>query len=931
MANDYNSTMNLPKTDFSMRAGLPQKEPKMIEEWDKNGLYYKMIKANEGKPTFILHDGPPYANASIHLGTALNKVLKDIIVRSKNMSGYCAPYIPGWDTHGLPIELKALGEMGVGKDSTVSITPVELRRKCRDFAKKHVEIQKGQFKRLGTLADYNNPYITLTNEFEAKQIEIFGEMAKKGYIYKGLKPVAWCPDCQTALAEAEIEYANDPCTTVYVKFNVTDDKGVLTKMGADLSKTYIVIWTTTIWTLPANLALCVGPRYDYALVKANGEFYVIAEELLSSTMAAAKITDYEIIDRVKGIDLERIVCRHPFIERDSLVICGDHVTLESGTGIVHTAPGHGLEDFEVCVNHYPEIPIVVPVDNKGYMTEEAGQFAGLTTNEANKAILEHMKNTGSLFACEEIVHQYPHCWRCKNPILFRATEQWFCSVEMFKDKAVEAIKSVHWIPDWGEDRMIGMVNDRSDWCISRQRTWGVPIPMFYCKDCGKEFVTDESIKAVSEMFRKEGSDSWYLKDAAEILPEGTVCPHCGGKHFDKETDIMDVWFDSGVTHASVLEERELHSWPADLYLEGADQYRGWFQSSLLTAVAWREKAPYREVCTHGWVVDGEGRKMSKSLGNGMVPEDITDQYGADILRLWVASSDYHSDIRVSKDILKQLSEVYRKIRNTARYILGNLYDFDPKTDCVSDDKLHEIDRWALVKLSELAAKVRANYKSYDFYLIFHAIHNFCTIDMSNFYLDVLKDRLYVEAADSESRRAAQTAIYRILRGITLMIAPIIPFTAEEIWSFCPKLEGDNEESVVFQEMPVGDEFTESAEFMAKWDRIHELRDAANKVLESARAQKIIGKPLEAKVTLYAEGEVYDFAAAVKELLPTVLIVSQVELVNGKGGEESDFAGLGITVSHADGEKCERCWSFSDSVGKDSEHPTLCARCAAIIK
>ena len=936
MANDYNSTMNLPKTDFSMRASLPQKEPGMVEAWDKNDLYYKMVEHNEGKPTFILHDGPPYANASIHLGTALNKVLKDIIIRSKNMSGYCAPYIPGWDTHGLPIELKALAEMGVGKDNTVNITPVELRRTCRDFAKKHVEIQKGQFKRLGTLADYKNPYITLTNDFEAKQIEVFGAMANKGYIYKGLKPVAWCPDCQTALAEAEIEYANDPCTTVYVKFNVTDDKGVLTALGADLAKTYVVIWTTTVWTLPANLALCVGPRYEYVLVKANDEFYVIAEELLSSTMGAAGITEYEIVGRVKGADLEYIVCKHPFIDRDSLVICGDHVTLESGTGIVHTAPGHGLEDFEVCVNNYPEIPIVVPVDNKGYMTADAGMFEGMSTDEANKAILEHMKNTGSLFASEDIVHQYPHCWRCKNPILFRATEQWFCSVDKFKDEAVEAIRAVHWIPDWGEDRIIGMVKDRSDWCISRQRTWGVPIPIFFCKDCGKEYVTEESIKAVSELFAKEGSDSWYIKDASEILPEGTVCPHCGCKHFEKETDIMDVWFDSGVTHASVLENTtrptwKNHSWPSDLYLEGADQYRGWFQSSLLTAVAWRGAAPYREVCTHGWVVDGEGRKMSKSLGNGMVPEDITDQYGADILRLWVASSDYHSDIRISKDILKQLSEVYRKIRNTARYILGNIYDFNPDTDCVADDKLHEIDRWALTKLSELAAKVREAYKNYEFYLIFHAIHNFCTIDMSNFYLDVLKDRLYVEKADSESRRAAQTAIYKILRGLTLMVAPIIPFTGEEIWSFMPKMEGDSAESVMFHEMPTGTEYTADEAFMAKWDKIHELRDAANKVLEAARAQKKIGKSLEAKVVLYAEGELYDFVSSVKELLPVVLIVSQVEVVNGKGGESSDVAGLGIEVKNADGAKCERCWSFSDTVGQDAEHPTLCARCAQIVK
>lgn len=927
MANDYNSTMNLPKTDFSMRASLPQKEPEMIKEWDANDLYHKMIEHNQGKPSFIFHDGPPYANASIHLGTALNKTLKDIIVRSKNMLGYCAPYIPGWDTHGLPIELKALAELGVEKP----ITPVELRQTCRAFAKKHVEIQKGQFKRLGTLADYDHPYITLDNAFEAKQIEVFGAMAKKGYIYKGLKPVYWCPDCQTALAEAEIEYAEDPCTTVYVKFQVTDDKGGLfTKLGADLSKTYVVIWTTTIWTLPANLALCVGPKYVYVLVKANDEFYVIAEELLPQVMKAAGISDYAVLGSFSGADLELCVCKHPFIDRDSLVIVGDHVTLESGTGIVHTAPGHGVEDFEVC-KHYPQIPILVPVDNKGRMTKDAGQFAGLTTNEANKAIYAHIRENGSLFASEHVIHQYPHCWRCKQPILFRATEQWFCSVEQFKDQAVEALRKVHWIPGWGEDRMAGMVQDRSDWCISRQRTWGVPIPIFFCKDCGKEFVTDESITAVSELFRTEGSDAWYTKDAADILPKGTTCPHCGGKEFTKETDIMDVWFDSGVTHAAVLDTREGQSWPADLYLEGADQYRGWFQSSLLTAVAWRNAAPYREICTHGWVVDGEGKKMSKSLGNGMVPEDITDQYGADILRLWVASSDYHSDIRVSKEILKQLSEVYRKIRNTARYILGNLYDFDPNKDMVSDDKLFDIDRWALAKLSELATKVRESYNTYEFYIIYHAIHNFCTVDMSNFYLDVLKDRLYVEAADSDARRAAQTAIYRILRGLTLMLAPIIPFTAEEIWRYLPKQTGDSTESVVFHEMPDGTADKASDEFMAKWDRIHVIRDSANKVLEMARAQKKIGKSLEAKVILHAEGELYDFVSSVKELLPMVLIVSQVEVINAPGGDAADIDGLGIEVVGADGEKCERCWSFSDTVGSDHEHSTLCARCAAIIK
>ena len=927
MAKDYNDTMNLPKTDFPMRAGLPQKEPSLVQKWDEEKLYARMIAHNEGKPRFVLHDGPPYANASIHLGTALNKVLKDMIVRSKNMMGYCAPYIPGWDTHGLPIELKALAELGVGKE----ITPVQLRNQCRDFAEKHVKIQMGQFKRLGTLADYDHPYITLKKEFEAKQIEIFGTMAKKGYIYKGLKPVYWCPDCQTALAEAEIEYHDDPNTSIYVKFRVTDDKGILTAFGADLSKTYVIIWTTTTWTLPANLAVCFGPKYEYDLIKAaNGEFYVVADELAASVMKAGGVEEYEVLGRFTGKDIDRGVCRHPFFDRDSLMIVGDHVTLDSGTGIVHTAPGHGVEDYEVCVNHYPEIPILVPVDDKGRMTKDAGAFEGLTTEEANKAIFKHMQENGSLFAYENIIHQYPHCWRCKKPILFRATEQWFCSVDQFRAQTMDAIRDVEWIPAWGAERMGNMVMDRSDWCISRQRTWGVPIPIFFCKKCGKEHITDESIRAVSDLFRKEGSNAWYEKEASEILPAGTKCEHCGGTEFRKEKDIMDVWFDSGVTHAAVLDTEENNQWPADLYLEGADQFRGWFQSSLLTSVAWRGCAPYHQVCSHGWVVDGEGKKMSKSLGNGMVPEDITDQFGADILRLWVASSDYHSDIRVSKDILKQLSEVYRKIRNTARYILGNLYDFNPDTDLVAVEKLPEIDRWALAKCSALAKLTRESYEKYEFYAIYHAVHNFCTVDLSNFYLDLLKDRLYVEAADSDSRRAAQTAIWYILRDLTLLLSPIIPFTAEEIWSYFPKNAALVPDAVVFNEMPVGDEFTVSDEFMSKWERIHAIRDSVNKVLETARAAKQIGKSLEAKVNLYAQNELYEFLRSVEELLPVVLIVSQVELKEGTGGEIVDVPELGIEAVEAKGSKCERCWCHSETVGQDTAHPTLCARCASIV-
>lgn len=934
MAQDYNSTLNLPKTDFAMRAGLPQKEPAMIAQWEENRYYDELMKLNEGKPTYILHDGPPYANGDIHLGTALNKVLKDIIVKYKNMSGFCSHYVPGWDTHGLPIELKAMKKAGIGENGKTSLSPLELRKYCREFALSYVEDQKTQFKRLGVWGDFDDPYLTLKPAFEARQIEVFGEMAKKGYIHKGLKPVYWCPHCMTALAEAEIEYAEDTCYSIYVKFAVSNDKnGVLKSMGADLTNTYFVIWTTTTWTLPANVAICLGPDIEYCLVKYNGEFYVMAKELADTAMAAAGLTDYELIGSVSGKDLEFIECDHPFIDRKSIVIVGDHVTLESGTGCVHTAPGHGIEDFEVCVQNYKDIPIVVPVDSEGKMTKEAGQFAGLTTDEANKAIAQHLEDTHNLLAIKKIIHQYPHCWRCKEPVLFRATEQWFCSIEGFRNEAIKAVESVQWIPEWGEGRITGMIRDRSDWCISRQRTWGVPIPIFYCKDCGKYIVNDESIKAVSDIFRKEGSDAWYAHEASEILPESFVCPHCGGKHFTKETDIMDVWFDSGVSHAAVLDERPNLKWPCDLYLEGADQYRGWFQSSLLTSVAWRGVAPYKAVCTHGWVVDGEGRKMSKSLGNGVAPSDIIDTYGADILRLWVASSDYHADIRVSQDILKQLSEQYRKIRNTARFILGTIGDFNPNTDMVDYDNLAEIDKWALMRLDELIRECKQAYDAFDFHIVFHAIHNFCVLDMSNFYLDVLKDRLYVEKSDGLSRRAAQSTIYTILTAMTKLIAPILCFTAEEIWNFIPKTDDMQSRSVIFNEMSKESGRVYSDEFKAKWEKLHAIRDHVNKALELARNEKVVGKSLEAKITLKCEGELYDFAVSNKDYLPEICIVSAVEVINAVANapEDAIVEGLEVLVEKAGGEKCERCWIYSESVGKNAEHPTLCERCANVLK
>lgn len=921
MSQDYKSTLNITKTDFPMRAGLPQSEPNTLKRWNEEKVYEKVLEKNEGKPLYVLHDGPPYANGDIHLGTALNKVLKDFIVRYKNMSGFKSPYVPGWDTHGLPTELKARAKAGVGNSTTIS--DVELRKICRDFALSYLDDQRTEFRRLGVLGEWDNPYITLTKDFEATQIEIFSKMAQKGYIYKGLKPVYWCSECKTALAEAEIEYAMDPCHSIYVKFNVTDDKGKFSALGVDPKKVYFVIWTTTTWTIPANLAICLGPDFDYVLISANGEYYVMAEELFKGCMEEAGITEYEIVGRFKGSDLEYIKTKHPFLDRESLVIVGDHVTLESGTGCVHTAPGHGVDDFEVC-KKYPEIPIVVPVDSDGKLTKEAGQFEGLSTEEANKPIAQHLDEIGALFAIKKIEHQYPHCWRCKKPVIFRATDQWFCSVDDFKDDACREIDKVEWVPAWGRDRITSMVRERKDWCISRQRKWGVPIPIFFCKDCGEPYIDADAMQAVADLFRKEGSDAWFTHDAAEILPDGAKCGKCGCTEFEKEKDIMDVWFDSGSTHAAVCKARDYLTYPADMYLEGADQYRGWFQSSLLTSVAVNGIAPYRTVLTHGWVVDGEGRKMSKSLGNGIDPQEIVEQYGADILRLWVASSDYHADIRISKDILKQLSEAYRKIRNTARYILGNLYDFDPEKDSVEMANLLPIDKWALLKLNALIDKVKAGYEAYEFHQVYHAIHNFCVVDMSNFYLDVLKDRLYTEKADGRERRAAQTAMYIILDALTRMITPILAYTSDEIWRYMPHRADDNKENVMYNDMPQKIEVDAEDGFAEKWEKIHALRDVVKKSIETLVKEKTVKGSLETAVVLKAAGEESDFIEDVFDELKTAFIVSEVRLEKKDAGETE------VIIEKADGKKCERCWCYSKTVGQSHEHPTLCERCARVL-
>ena len=923
MAQNYNDTIHKMQTPFEMRAGLPKKEPKMLEDWEQNHVYEQMIKNNEGKPQYILHDGPPYANGNIHMGTALNKIIKDIIIRYKNMSGFQAPYVPGYDTHGLPIELKALSSLG---DKKAGVSKLELRQICKEFATEHIGVMNEQFKRLGVQGDFENPYLTLRPEFEARQIEIFGEMAKKGYIYKGMKAVYWCPEDRTALAEAEIEYAEDECDSIYVRFKLTDDpNGVLAKHNIPLDKAWIVIWTTTTWTLPANVATCLNPNLEYAFVKIGDAYHIMARELVESTMKGCHIDEYEVLpETVLGSELELMQYQHPFLDRKGLVVLGDHVTLEGGTGCVHTAPGHGVEDFEVCVNHYPQVPVVVPVDDAGRLTAEAGEkFAGLKVWDANKVILEHIKESGHLMGVQHITHQYPHCWRCHHPIIFRATEQWFCSIDAFKEDVYKAIDSVHWQPAWGHDRMAGMVRDRSDWCISRQRVWGVPIPVFYCKKCGKYHITDASIKAVSDLFRKEGSDAWYKYDANDILPKTEVC-ECGASDWEKDPDIMDVWFDSGSTWSAVCRERPELRWPVDMYMEGADQFRGWFQSSLLTSVATQGVAPYREVLCHGWVVDAQGKQMHKSAGNGMEPSEIIRDYGADIIRLWVASSDYTVDVRAGKEIFRQLSEAYRKMRNTARFMLGNINDFDPAKDMVDDDQLFEIDRWALEACNKLTATMRDAYEHYDFSRAYHALYNFCVIDMSNFYMDVIKDRLY--CADDHARRCAQTALYRILVDFTKLLAPILCFTSQEIWSYIPKLDG-MKDYVVFEQMPEAKAAADEA-FEAKWDRIMAIRDDVKKVLEQARADKVIGSALEAGLTLYCSKEVYDFLNAIPmDELADLFIVSHVDLVEGEGGVKGLVEGLGVSAAHAAGNKCLRCWKYETTVGEDG----LCPRCAKVLK
>ncbi|WP_461247374.1 isoleucine--tRNA ligase [Treponema sp. R6D11] len=896
MADKYTDTLNLPKTDFPMRGGLPTKEPEMLAGWEKTKLYNKREEkraTDDREKTFILHDGPPFANGDIHTGHALNKILKDIILKSKSMQGYATPYTPGWDTHGLPIERQAIQKTKVNKDE---ISKAEFRKICKDFAVKYSNNQREQFKRLGVLADFDNPYLTLKPEYEAEQIRIFGKMVGDGFIYTALKPVYWCTTCETALAEAEIEYENDKTDSIYVSFDVVKDNG----LGINGAK--IIIWTTTTWTLPANVAISLNPLFDYVLVEAGGEKYIVAESLLDSTMQAGGIDDYKVLKTFKGQELDLVECAHPFLDRNSLVIVGGHVTADSGTGCVHTAPGHGAEDYIVCQN-YPQIPIVVPLDGDGKLNEEAGPFAGMYYLKSNTEIVHALKESGHLFALEEIEHQYPHCWRCHSPIAFRATKQWFCNVDSLKKTALEEIKKVKWLPKWGEERIASMVEGRADWCISRQRLWGVPIPIFKCVDCEKPTLDKAVIDYVADIFEKEGAQGWFEHEVEELLPNGYKCS-CGCAKFEKETDTMDVWFDSGTSHAGVLKHFPNLSFPADVYLEGNDQYRGWFQSSVLTSVADTGKAPYKEVITHGMVVDGEGKKMSKSLGNGIDPiKDICDVYGADILRLWVAGTDYTGDVRISQDIIKQLSEIYRKIRNTSRFCLGNIYDFD--ADSVFDTSvLSELDNYILAKLQKLVNDSIDNYNKYDFHNIYQDIHNFCVSDLSNFYLDINKDVLYTFAADSIERKSCQYVMAECVVVLAKLLAPILSFTADEIWAAL-----GNDESIHLEDFPIKKEIDE--EIIEKFDRFRELRAEVSLELEKARESKLIGNSLEAYVELSLSGKEYEFLNGFKNL-KELFIVSGFEL---KEGEKT------IKVSKYDGKKCPRCWMYHSDSGE------ICEKCA----
>ena len=917
----YRDTLNLPKTSFPMKAKLPQREPEFVSSWKEMDIYGAIRDKSAGRPKFILHDGPPYANGDIHLGTALNKIIKDMIVKYKTMNGHDAPYIPGYDCHGLPIEFKVLSELG---EDEQGLPKSEIRRRCRDYALKYVDIMSQDFERLGVFGEWSKPYLTLSREYEEKIVTVFGEMYKEHYIYRGQKPITWCPTCRTALAEAEVEYDDHTSPSIWVRFEVSSGLESLKK------KAYLLIWTTTPWTLPANLATCVHPKLEYVAVDVGSEIYIVAEYLKPIVLETIGADPgAEVVARFKGSELDSVRYRHPFVDRVCPVILGEHVTLEQGTGLVHTAPGHGHDDYVVGLQN--NLEPYSPVDDDGRFTAEVPEFEGKHVFEANEGIVNLLREKGALLKDEKISHQYPHCWRCSSPTIFRATPQWFISIDAngLRGNVLEAIREVNWIPEWGEERIHGMVANRPDWCISRQRSWGVPIPIFFCAECGKEYFNDEAHEYLKKLVAEEGIDIWFTTEPAGLLPEGSQCEKCGSKEFEKEEDILDVWFESGVSHRAVIETREELTFPADLYIEGTDQYRGWFQSSLLPSVALKGRPPYRSVLTHGFVVAGDGKKMSKKLGNAMYPKEVIDKYGADVLRLWVASENFTQEIRVSPEILQQSADAYRRLRNTFKFLLSNLYDFDPKLHETPYERMEEIDRWALHVLSQTIGRVTAANEKYEFYTAFHTLYNYCTVSLSSLYLDMLKDRLYTFAADNPARRSSQTALNHILHALTRMLAPMLTFTAEEVWREIPNQPG-REPSVHLCDWPRAAEEFADDELGARWERLLSIRGTVTKALELGRKEGILGNSLQAKVLIYpGRSEDADLLEGFRELLPTVLIVSQVELhASGEAIGEDVLVEdhISVAVFRADGEKCERCWNYSETVGKSERHSSLCSRC-----
>ncbi|GAB6908083.1 isoleucyl-tRNA synthetase [Desulfosarcina cetonica] len=926
---DYKKTLNLPHTGFPMKANLSQKEPKQLSAWESAELYQRVREASKGRPTFILHDGPPYANGHIHIGTALNKILKDIIIRSRQMAGFDAPYVPGWDCHGLPIEHNVDKELGAKKKE---MTQAQVRRQCRAYAEKFIDIQREEFKRLGVMGEWDNPYLTMNYRYEAIIARECCKFALEGSLFRSKKPIHWCCNCKTALAEAEIEYHDETSPSVYVKFALKDDPAQIDARLAG-RKVAVVIWTTTPWTLPANLAVALHPDFDYAAVAvAGGEVLILARELVEACMQTFGIADYEIVAEFKADVLENKRCQHPFYDRDSLIILGDHVTLEAGTGCVHTAPGHGREDYDVGLQY--GLDAYSPVNDNGVFTDEVGLFAGQFVFKANAAINQTLADKGVLLAKTDIRHSYPHCWRCKRPVIFRATPQWFISMEKtgLRKKSLEEIDRVQWIPHWGRERIYGMIENRPDWCVSRQRAWGVPITVFICEKCDTVHMDEATMNHIFDQFAAHGADVWFEKSVPELMPKDAVCTHCGHTGFTKEDDILDVWFDSGVSQAAVLEDRDYLTWPADLYLEGSDQHRGWFHSALLTAVGTRQKAPYKAVLTHGFVVDAEGKKMSKSLGNVVAPKAVIDKYGAEILRMWVSASDYRDDVRISDNILKQLSDAYRRIRNTSRFILGNLNDFDPQKDAVPIDQMLDIDRFALHKLQGVIERALKAYDTYEFHVIYHRLYNYCTVDLSAFYLDILKDRLYTSPAASLARRSAQTAMYAILDAMARIMAPIMPFTAEEIWAYLPAV-ADKAESIHLVSFPKPDAALRDETLAAKWETLIKVRAEVTKALEQARSDKVIGHSLDAAVTVGLSDDLYAVMAEFETDLRSILIVSRATVAKGEltdAYKAQEVEGLWVKVAPAKGEKCQRCWVHDDSVGSIADHPTICARCSGAL-